>query len=119
MKRKLSPPPYEAAPVNLTAQSGENSVSAKKRLKNLLYKPIILNSEPHSAQTAAAAAAASAAPGVETKRNQRRSQNQPTRYYDQAPALNWNHAVSWGWGVWVSVSDIGRVGLGWPLYTNP
>ena len=39
------------APVNLTAQSGENSVSAKKRLKNLLYKPIILNSEPHSAQT--------------------------------------------------------------------
>ena len=38
------------APVNLTAQSGENSVSAKKRLKNLLYKPIILNSEPHSAQ---------------------------------------------------------------------
>ena len=40
-----------SAPVNLTAQSGENSVSAKKRLNNLLYKPIILNSEPHSAQT--------------------------------------------------------------------
>ena len=27
--------------------------------------------------------------------------------------MNWNHAVSWGWGVWVSVSDIGRVGSGW------
>ena len=64
---------------------------------------------------AATAAAAAAAPGVETKRNQRRSQNQPTRYYDQAPAMNWDHAVSWGWGVWVSVSDIGRVGSGWPL----
>ena len=60
--------------------------------------------------SAAATAAAAAAPGVETKRNQRRSQNQPTRYYDQAPAMNWDHAVSWGWGVWVSVSDIGRVG---------
>ena len=43
--------PHRGAPVNLTAQSGENSVSAKKRLKNLLYKPIILNSEPPSAQT--------------------------------------------------------------------
>ena len=29
--------------------------------------------------------------------------------------MNWDHAVSWGWGVWVSVSDIGRVGSGWPL----
>ena len=65
--------------------------------------------------SAAAAAAAAAAPGVETKRNKRRSQNQPTRYYDQAPAMNWDHAVSWGWGVWASVSDIGRVGSGWPL----
>ena len=27
--------------------------------------------------------------------------------------MNWDHAVSWGWGVWVSVSDIGRVGSGW------
>ena len=27
-----------------------------------------------------------------------------------SPAMNWNHAVSWGRGVWVSVSDIGRVG---------
>ena len=70
----------------------------------VIYKPIILNSGPHSA-----------ASGVETKRNQRRSQNQPTRYYDQAPAMNWDHAVSWGCGVWVSVSDIGRVGSGWPL----
>ena len=34
------------------------------------------------------------------------------RYYDQAPAMIWDHAVSWGRGVWVSVSDIGRVGLG-------
>ena len=50
------------------------------------------------------------APGVETKRNQRRTQNQPTRYYDQAPAMNWNHAVSRGREVWVSVSDIGRDG---------
>ena len=52
------------------------------------------------------------APGVETKPNQRRTQNQPTRYYDQAPAMNWDHAASWGRGVWVSVSDIGRVGSG-------
>ena len=84
----------------------------------VIYKPIILNYGPHSAQTQQqqlAAAAAAAAPGVETKRNQRRSQNQPTRYYDQASAMNWDHAVSWGWGVWVSVSDIGRVGSGWPL----
>ena len=57
---------------------------------------------------------AAAAPGVETKPNQRRTQNQPTWYYDQAPAMNWDHAVSWGRGVWVSVSDIGRVGSGWP-----
>ena len=26
------------------------------------------------------------------------------------PAIYWDHAVSWGGGVWVSVSDIGRVG---------
>ena len=37
-----------------------------------------------------------------------------TRYYDQAPAMNWDHAVSWGKGVWVSVSNIDRVGSGWP-----
>ena len=24
--------------------------------------------------------------------------------------MNWDHAASWGRGVWVSVSDIGRVG---------
>ena len=24
--------------------------------------------------------------------------------------MNWDHAVSWGRGVWVSVSDIGRAG---------
>ena len=70
--------------------------AAKKRLHNLLYKPIILNSGPHKRTDSAAAAAA--APGVETKRNQRRSQNQPARYYDQAPAMNWDHAVNWGWG---------------------
>ena len=73
------------------------------------------NFEFWTAQRTDSAAAAAAAPGVETKRNQRRSQNQPTRYYDQAPAMNWDHAVSWGWGVWVSVSDIGRVGSGWSL----
>ena len=28
--------------------------------------------------------------------------------------MKWDHAVSWGWGVWVSVSDIGRVGSDWP-----
>ena len=28
--------------------------------------------------------------------------------------MNWDPAVSWGRGVWVSVSDIGRVGSGWP-----
>ena len=55
------------------------------------------------------------APGVETKPNQRRTQNQPTRYYYQAPAMNWDHAVGWDRGVWVSVSDIGRVGSGWIL----
>ena len=95
--------------------------AAKKRLQNLLYKQTH-NFEFWTAQrtdSAAAAAAAAAAPGVETKRNQRRSQIQPTRYYDRAPAMNWDHAVSWGWGVWVSVSDIGRVGSGWPLYTKP
>ena len=37
-------------------------------------------------------------PGVETKPNQRRTQNQPTRYYDQALAMNWDHAASWGRG---------------------
>ena len=26
------------------------------------------------------------------------------------PAIYWDHAVSWGGGAWVSVSDIGRVG---------
>ena len=26
------------------------------------------------------------------------------------PAIYWDHAVSWGGGVWVSVSDIGRFG---------
>ena len=35
-----------------------------------------------------------------------------TQSYDPAPAMNWDHAVSWGRGVWVfSVSDSGRVGL--------
>ena len=24
--------------------------------------------------------------------------------------MNWDHAVSWGRGVWIRVSDIGRVG---------
>ena len=27
------------------------------------------------------------------------------------PAIYWDHAVSWGGGGWVSVSDIGRVGM--------
>ena len=42
--------------------------------------------------------------------NQRPTQNQPIGYYDQVPVMNWGHAVSWGRGVWVSVSDIDRVG---------
>ena len=42
-----------------------------------------------------------------------------TRYYDQAPAMNWDHAVNWGRGVWVSVSDIGRVGSGLILNSPP
>ena len=29
------------------------------------------------------------------------------------PAIYWDHAVSWGGGVWVRVSDIGRVGRYW------
>ena len=48
---------------------------------------------------------------VEMRTNARAAR---TQNYDQAPAMNWNHAVSWGrgWGVWVSVSDsIIRVGL--------
>ena len=53
--------------------------------------------------------AAAAAPGVETKPNQRRTQNQPTRYYDQAPAMNWDHAISWGRGVGLALAIL--VGL--------
>ena len=85
--------------------------------KQTLTEPITQthNFEFWTAHRTDSAAAAAAAPDVETKRNQRRSQNQPTRYYDQTPAMNWDHAVSWGRGVWVSVSDIGRVGSGWPL----
>ena len=105
---------FAAVIIRLTA----NNHSGKKTLTEPITQTH--NFEFWTARrTDSAAAAASAAPGVETKRNQRRSQNQPTRYYDQAPAMNWDHAVSWGWGVWVSVSDIGRVGSGWPLYTNP
>ena len=35
-----------------------------------------------------------------------------TQYYNQVPAMNLDHAVSWGRGVWVSVGDSVRVGLG-------
>ena len=35
----------------------------------------------------------------EAKPNQRRTQNQPAGYHDQAPAMIWDHAVSWGRGV--------------------
>ena len=92
-----------AAPVNPPAQFANNH-SGKKTLT----EPIIqtYNFEFATAQRA------DSAPGVETKPNQRRTQNQPTRYYDQAPAMNWDHAASWGRGVWVGVSDIGRVGSG-------
>ena len=34
-----------------------------------------------------------------------------TQNYHQAPAMNWDHAVSWGRRAWVSVSDDVRVGL--------
>ena len=38
--------------------------------------------------------------------------NQTTGCYDQAPpAMNWDLAVSWGKGLWVSLSDSVRVGL--------
>ena len=40
-----------------------------------------------------------------------RTHNQTTGCYDQAPAMNWDLAVSWGRGVWVSLSDSVRVGL--------
>ena len=40
-----------------------------------------------------------------------RTHNQTTGCYDQAPAINWDFAVSWGTRVWVSVSDSVRVGL--------
>ena len=43
--------------------------------------------------------------------NFRRTHNQTTGCSDQAPAMNWELAVSWDRGVWVSVSDIGS---GWP-----
>ena len=35
------------------------------------------------------------------------------------PAIYWDHAVSWGGGVWVSVSDIGRVGKKMVLHRIP
>ena len=35
------------------------------------------------------------------------------------PAIYWDHAVSWGGGVWVSVSDIGRVGKKMVLRSIP
>ena len=46
--------------------------------------------------------------GIET---QAKRQYQPTGYYDQAPAMKWDLAVSWGRGVRVSFSDSVRVGL--------
>ena len=35
------------------------------------------------------------------------------------PAIYWDHAVSWGGGVWVSVSDIGRAGKNMVLRRIP
>ena len=35
------------------------------------------------------------------------------------PAIYWDHAVSWGGGGWVSVSDIGRVGKKMVLRSIP
>ena len=77
--------------------------AAKKRLQNLSYKPISAPSQAnnHSGKKTLTE------PIIQTYFC---TQNQPTRYYDQAPAMNWDLAVSWGRGVWVSVSDIGRVG---------
>ena len=40
-----------------------------------------------------------------------RPHNQTIACYDQAPAMNWDLAISWGRGVWVSLSDSVRVGL--------
>ena len=37
------------------------------------------------------------------------TRNQTTGCYDQAPAMNWYLAVSWGRGVWVGLSDSVRV----------
>ena len=34
------------------------------------------------------------------------------------PAIYWDHAVSWGGGVWVSVRDIGRVGKKWRYWSK-
>ena len=39
------------APVNTPAQFCGRSTAAKERFQNLLYKPIILNSEPHASPT--------------------------------------------------------------------
>ena len=41
-----------------------------------------------------------------------RTHYQTTGCYDQAPAVNWDLAVSWGRGVWVSLAI--ALGSGWP-----
>ena len=91
------------APVNTPAQFCERSAAAKKTLPETSPLPWIFTLLRLDTDTK-----------PKTKPNQRRTQNQPIHYYDQAPAMNWDHAVSWGRGVLVSVSDIGRVGSGWP-----
>ena len=41
----------QRAPVNTPVQFCERSTAAKERFQNLLYKPIILNFEPHASPT--------------------------------------------------------------------
>ena len=46
---------------------------------------------------------------------QRRAQNQPSTSIKR-PAIYWDHAVSWGWGVWASVracvNDVPKIKIG-------
>ena len=50
-ENEYSPGPVRGAPVNTPAQFCERSTAAKERFQRLIYKPIILNSEPHASST--------------------------------------------------------------------
>ena len=98
--------PPQLAPVNTPAQSCERSTAAKKTASrnqptamDLYFLDWVRTRDKTEPET--------------------HTKSAHTVLYDQAPAMNWDHAVSWGRGVWVSVSDIGRVGWGWPTGIEP